>query len=101
MPEIFSAFPSVTKKDLPLLSVTDDKSKPFNVPLLNDIELPEFIELFRDEDNVIVVPTIDVTVVPDATPEPITKSPTQHLLHQKRLYFELRMELQMNLMKFH
>ena len=32
--------------------------------------------IIKGEDNVIVVPLIEVTVVPDAKPEPTTKSPT-------------------------
>ena len=46
------------------------------MPFVNLIELPETILLCKEEDNVIVVPTIEVTVVPDAKPEPTTKSPT-------------------------
>ena len=49
---------------------------PSKLPLVNFTVLPDVIELFNREDKVIVVPTIEVTVVPDGTPEPITKSPT-------------------------
>ena len=59
-----------------MLSVIEDKLFPSKLPFVNLIVLPEVIEWSNREDKVIVVPTIDVTVVPDGTPEPITKSPT-------------------------
>ena len=49
---------------------------PSKLPVVNLTVLPEVIELFNREDRVIVVPTIEVTVVPDGMPDPITKSPT-------------------------
>ena len=48
--------------------------------LENLTDVPEPIVLFNAADKVIVVPDISVIFVPEANPDPITKSPTSKLV---------------------